>query len=64
MADNRWLVLAVRETLFDELALDDSVVVYVQDVSANGGVFRATGGRIVPTDGVQRQSRPPIPSAR
>jgi pyruvate dehydrogenase E1 component beta subunit len=44
MASNRTLVEAVREALSEELARDDSVVVYGQDVAVDGGVFRATQG--------------------
>ncbi|WP_224334029.1 alpha-ketoacid dehydrogenase subunit beta [Haloprofundus halobius] len=44
MADRQRLVEAVRNTLLEEMARDDSVVVYGQDVGRNGGVFRATQG--------------------
>ncbi|QCJ46101.1 MULTISPECIES: alpha-ketoacid dehydrogenase subunit beta [Haloprofundus] len=44
MTEKLRLVEAVRDTLFAEMARDDSVVVYGQDVGRNGGVFRATQG--------------------
>ncbi|WP_224268179.1 alpha-ketoacid dehydrogenase subunit beta [Haloprofundus salinisoli] len=46
MTERQRLVEAVRNTLFEEMARDDSVVVYGQDVGRNGGVFRATQGLI------------------
>ncbi|WP_276282540.1 alpha-ketoacid dehydrogenase subunit beta [Halorussus caseinilyticus] len=42
MANELRLVEAIREALADEMARDDSVVVYGEDVGVNGGVFRAT----------------------
>lgn len=46
MTDKQRLVEAVRNTLFEEMRRDDSIVVYGQDVGINGGVFRATQGLI------------------
>ncbi|WP_121822018.1 alpha-ketoacid dehydrogenase subunit beta [Halostella salina] len=46
MSDQRNIVEAVRGTLRAELARDDDVIVYGQDVGRNGGVFRATEGLI------------------
>ncbi|WP_129113042.1 alpha-ketoacid dehydrogenase subunit beta [Halegenticoccus tardaugens] len=46
MANKRRMIEAIRETLREELARDDRVVVYGQDVGRNGGVFRATEGLI------------------
>ena len=43
-ADSRTLVEAVREALSVEMARDDDVVVFGEDVAENGGVFRATEG--------------------
>ena len=42
MANEMRMVEAVRHALGEELARDDDVVVYGQDVAVNGGVFRAT----------------------
>jgi len=42
VANELRLVEAIRETLGEELARDDSVVLYGEDVGINGGVFRAT----------------------
>lgn len=44
MATEKTLVEAVRHTLDHELARDERVVVYGEDVGATGGVFRATDG--------------------
>ncbi|OIB59103.1 alpha-ketoacid dehydrogenase subunit beta [Natrialba sp. SSL1] len=44
MAERLRVVEAVRETLREELAADDSVVVYGEDIGRAGGVFRATEG--------------------
>jgi pyruvate dehydrogenase E1 component beta subunit len=38
------MVEAIRETLHEEMARDERVVVYGEDVAVNGGVFRATDG--------------------
>ncbi|WP_101297782.1 alpha-ketoacid dehydrogenase subunit beta [Halegenticoccus soli] len=46
MANRLRTIEAVRGTLRDEMARDDSIVVYGQDVGRNGGVFRATQGLI------------------
>lgn len=35
---------AIRQTLHDEMARDERIVVFGQDVAVNGGVFRATEG--------------------
>jgi pyruvate dehydrogenase E1 component beta subunit len=43
-ATARTLVQAVRDGLAGELARDDDVVVFGEDVGENGGVFRATEG--------------------
>jgi 2-oxoisovalerate dehydrogenase E1 component len=40
------MVEAIRATLRDEMARDEDVIVYGQDVAVNGGVFRATQGLI------------------
>lgn len=40
------LVEAIRQALDEEMARDDSVVVYGEDVGVNGGVFRATQGLV------------------
>ncbi|WP_135825081.1 alpha-ketoacid dehydrogenase subunit beta [Halorussus ruber] len=42
MANQIRLVEAVRQALDEEMARDESVVVYGEDVGVNGGVFRAT----------------------
>ena len=42
MANELRLVEAIRQALDEEMARDDSVVVYGEDVGINGGVFRAT----------------------
>lgn len=42
MADGITLVDAINRALAHELAADDSVVVFGEDVGRNGGVFRAT----------------------
>ncbi|USZ69939.1 alpha-ketoacid dehydrogenase subunit beta (plasmid) [Halorussus salilacus] len=42
MTNELRLVEAIRQALDEELARDDSVVVYGEDVGVNGGVFRAT----------------------
>ena len=42
MANEIRLVEAVQQALDEEMARDDSVVVYGEDVAVNGGVFRAT----------------------
>ena len=42
MANELRLVEAIRQALDEEMARDDSVVVYGEDVGVNGGVFRAT----------------------
>ncbi|WP_049896445.1 alpha-ketoacid dehydrogenase subunit beta [Natrialba chahannaoensis] len=44
MTERLRVVEAVRETLREELAADDSVVVYGEDIGRAGGVFRATEG--------------------
>ncbi|WP_266080996.1 alpha-ketoacid dehydrogenase subunit beta [Haladaptatus caseinilyticus] len=46
MTTKQRLVEAIRTTLFDEMARDDSIVVYGEDVGVDGGVFRATDGLI------------------
>lgn len=46
MASRLTLVEAVREGLRGELARDDGVVVYGEDVGVDGGVFRTTRGLI------------------
>ena len=46
MATKQRLVEAIRTTLFEEMARDDSIVVYGEDVGVDGGVFRATEGLI------------------
>ena len=38
------MLAAIRETIVDEMARDDRVVLLGEDVGANGGVFRATDG--------------------
>jgi pyruvate dehydrogenase E1 component beta subunit len=38
------MVEAIREALHQEMARDERVVVYGEDVAVNGGVFRATDG--------------------
>ena len=38
------MVQAVTSALRDEMRLDDSVMVFGEDVGLNGGVFRATEG--------------------
>ena len=38
------MVESIRHTLFQEMARDERVMVFGQDVGANGGVFRATEG--------------------
>ena len=45
------MLAAIRETIVDEMARDERVVLLGEDVGANGGVFRAT-------DGVARTLRP------
>jgi pyruvate/2-oxoglutarate/acetoin dehydrogenase E1 component len=40
------LVEAIKRTLDEELARDDSVVLYGEDVGVTGGVFRATDGLV------------------
>lgn len=40
----RTMVEAINQTLHDEMARDERVVVYGQDIGHNGGVFRATEG--------------------
>lgn len=40
----RTMAEAIRETLFEEMAADERVVVFGQDVGRNGGVFRLTEG--------------------
>ncbi|MDS0294612.1 alpha-ketoacid dehydrogenase subunit beta [Halogeometricum luteum] len=44
MASDLRLVEAVKATLGEEMARDDSVVLYGEDVGVAGGVFRATDG--------------------
>ncbi|WP_254543492.1 alpha-ketoacid dehydrogenase subunit beta [Halomarina pelagica] len=44
MANNLNVVEAVRQGLDEELARDEGVIVYGEDVGVNGGVFRATQG--------------------
>jgi pyruvate dehydrogenase E1 component beta subunit len=46
MSERLRMVEAVRDTLGAELARDDDVVVYGEDVGEAGGVFRATQGLI------------------
>lgn len=46
MANELRMVEAVRGALAEELARDEDVVVYGQDVATNGGVFRATQGLV------------------
>ena len=38
------MLAAIRDTIIDEMARDDRVVVLGEDVGINGGVFRATDG--------------------
>ena len=38
------MLAAIRETIVDEMARDERVVLLGEDVGANGGVFRATDG--------------------
>ena len=40
------MVEAINQTLHDEMARDDRVLVYGQDIGVNGGVFRATEGLV------------------
>ncbi|WP_132058709.1 alpha-ketoacid dehydrogenase subunit beta [Halorussus amylolyticus] len=42
MTNELRLVEAIRQTLDEEMARDESMVVYGEDVGVNGGVFRAT----------------------
>ncbi|WP_276302236.1 alpha-ketoacid dehydrogenase subunit beta [Halorussus lipolyticus] len=42
MANEIRLVEAIRQALDEEMARDESVIVYGEDVGVNGGVFRAT----------------------
>lgn len=46
MATDLRLVEAVRQTLEEEIARDETVVIYGEDVGVDGGVFRATQGLI------------------
>ncbi|MDY6761946.1 MAG: alpha-ketoacid dehydrogenase subunit beta [Candidatus Nanohaloarchaea archaeon] len=46
MAEELNLVEAVRDALHTEMAQDDDIVVYGEDVGVDGGVFRATKGLI------------------
>lgn len=46
MASDLRIVEAVRQTLDEEMARDDDVIVYGEDVGIDGGVFRATQGLI------------------
>jgi len=56
------MVEAIRETLHQEMARDERVVVYGQDVARNGGVFRATDG-LLDRFGPQRVVDMPISEA-
>lgn len=38
------LVTAIRDTLHDEMAADDRIVLLGEDVGARGGVFRISDG--------------------
>jgi pyruvate dehydrogenase E1 component beta subunit len=40
------MLSAIRETILDEMARDERVVLLGQDVGTNGGVFRATDGAL------------------
>ena len=40
------MLAAIRETLLDEMARDDRVVLLGEDIGTNGGVFRATDGAL------------------
>ena len=40
------MLAAIRETLLDEMARDERVVLLGEDVGKNGGVFRATDGAL------------------
>jgi pyruvate dehydrogenase E1 component beta subunit len=40
------MVAAIRETIIDEMARDERVVLLGEDVGVNGGVFRATDGAL------------------
>ena len=40
------MLAAIRETLLDEMARDERVVLLGEDVGRNGGVFRATDGAL------------------
>ena len=40
------MLAAIRETLLDEMARDERVVLLGEDIGANGGVFRATDGAL------------------
>ena len=40
------MLAAIRETILDEMARDERVVLLGEDVGANGGVFRATDGAL------------------
>jgi pyruvate dehydrogenase E1 component beta subunit len=40
------MLAAIRETILDEMARDERVVVLGEDVAVNGGVFRATDGAL------------------
>ncbi len=44
MADELNLVEAVNQALHEEMARDDTVIIYGEDVGVDGGVFRATKG--------------------
>jgi len=43
-SSERNMLEAIRETLFAEMARDERVILFGQDIAANGGVFRATEG--------------------
>ena len=40
------MLAAIRETILDEMARDERVVLLGEDVGTNGGVFRATDGAL------------------
>ena len=40
------MLAAIRETLLDEMARDERVVLLGEDIGTNGGVFRATDGAL------------------
>lgn len=56
------MVEAIRSTLHDEMAREERMVVFGQDVGLNGGVFRATDG-LQATYGVHRVVDTPLAEA-